>query len=99
MRVRAPGDGAPPPDSIDRADAVDETAPADEVAPGEAIAGVEPLAPADAPGAADPISAVARRLRAGEINAREALDLIIDDVVERQIGRAVADRRAMAAEL
>ena len=42
---------------------------------------------------------VARRLRAGEITAKQAVELLIDDVIARQVGRALADRQTLAAEL
>jgi hypothetical protein len=108
MRVKGPGDGAPPissPDPIGEADAAARTEAADavdgvsKVDAGAPVDRAAPVAATSSAKAADPITEVARRLRAGEITAQQALDLIIDDVVERQVGRAVADRRALAAEL
>ncbi len=96
MRVKAPGGGAPP---------IDETAPAtgptaaDGVAAPKGTEGVAPARAAEGPAAGDPVADVARRLRSGDLTAREAVELLIDDAVARQVGRATADREALAREL
>ena len=84
MRIKGPGDGPRPPDAVDEAapvDGVDETAPAEEVASVGGPGG---------PNRNDPIGRIAERLRAGEIDADEAVELLIDDAVERQLGAAAS---------
>ena len=85
MRIKGPGDGPRPPDAVDEAapvDGVDEAAPTETGAVGRVGGPGEPTA-------TDPIAVVARRLRDGEISADEALELLIDDTIERQMGGAV----------
>ncbi len=99
MRIKGPGGGAPPVDQ-----ASETTGPAAPTAPDGVAAptGVSEVAPAAAPeaaGAADPVGDVARRLRDGEISPQQAVELLIDDAVERQVGGALADRREVAREL
>jgi hypothetical protein len=82
MRIKGPGDGPRPTDAVDEAapvDGVDETAPAET----EAVARVGGTG---GPGGADPIGQVAARLRAGEITSDQAVELLIDDAITRQIG-------------
>ena len=45
------------------------------------------------------IAYVAGRLRAGEMSAQQAVEMLIDDVVERQVGGVTAEHAAMATEL
>jgi len=95
-RVKGPGagDGAPPVESIDGVDApesIDRVAPA---AP-EAVSGVTGAGAA----ALDPIAQVAARLRAGEISVDQAVELLIDDAVERQVAGATAGSPKLAQEL
>jgi hypothetical protein len=85
MRIKGPGDGVRPPDAVDEAgevEGVDESAPAETGA-------VSRVGGTGGPGGTDPIAQVAARLRAGEISADEALELIIDDTISRQLGGAV----------
>ena len=85
MRIKGPGDGVRPPDAVDEAgevEGVDDTAPAETGA-------VARVGGTGGPTGSDPIAAVAARLRAGEISADEALELIIDDTIDRQLGGAV----------
>ena len=111
MREKGPGDGARPispasetvaaagvesASAIEEAEAVERVEDAAPAAGAEAVSAVAAVAGA---GAADPVAAIAARLRAGEITPRQALDLIIDDVVARQVGRAVGEKSALAAEL
>jgi hypothetical protein len=86
--------GGPPP--VDRTSAVD---PTDSVRAPEATKPVEPAQPAERAGALDPVARVAARLRAGEIGADEAVELLIDDAVERQLGKAIADKPELAQKL
>ena len=73
--------------------------PTPSTKPGE-VEGVDEAAPAETgavarvggtsgPGGSDPIGEVAARLRAGEISSDEALELLIDDTIARQLGGAV----------
>lgn len=86
MRIKGPGDGPRPPDAVDEAapvDAVDETGPAETGA-------VSRVGGPGGPDSSDPIGRIAARLRAGEIDADEALELLIDDAVGRQLGAAAS---------
>lgn len=85
MRIKGPGDGPRPPDAVGETGAVegvDETAPAETGAVGRVGGPGGPDAP-------DAIARVAERLRAGEITADEAVELLIDDAIGRQMGGAV----------
>ena len=96
MRIKPPSGGAAPPTPVSPATSASEVAStrsaaaASEVAPTSAVAGS---------GATEPVAEVARRLRAGELSAREAVELLIDDAVDRQIGRALEDRSELKREL
>lgn len=87
MRIKGPGDGPRPPDAVDEAAPVEGV---DEAAPAETGA-VARVGGTGGPGGADPIGQVAARLRAGEISADEALELIIDDTIARQMGAVSKD--------
>jgi len=90
MRIKGPGDGPRPPDAVDEAapvEGVDEAAPAET----GAVARVGGTGGPTGPGGIDPIAQVAQRLRAGEISADEALELIIDDTIARQMGAVSKD--------
>jgi hypothetical protein len=93
MRVKPPSGGPSP---VDQAR---EIGGPERAAPPESSGAVAPAAPTGATSGADPVADVARRLRAGEISPREAVELLIDDAVERQVGGALADREGLAAEL
>ena len=95
MRVKAPGDGPPPLPAIDATGAAEAAARADSVAEVAPLTGVRPTGAAEA----DPIVEVARRLKAGEISAADAVALLIDEVVQRQTEPLGGDRRALADEL
>ena len=87
MRIKGPGpgDGPRPPGEVDeaeRVEGVDEAAPAETGAVGR-VGGT------GGPGGSDPIAQVAARLRAGEISSDEALELLIEDTIQRQMGGAV----------
>ena len=98
MRVKPPGEGAPP-GGVDRAEEVGSTDAAPAAATSSPVSSIDAAAPASATSPTDPVGDVARRLRAGEISARDALELLIDDVIARQVGRAVGDKQALAADL
>lgn len=87
MRIKGPGDGPRPPDAVDEAAPVEGV---EEAAPAETGA-VARVGGTGGPGGADPIGQVAARLRAGEISADEALELIIDDTIARQMGAVSKD--------
>lgn len=87
MRIKGPGDGPRPPDAVDEAAPVEGV---DEAAPAETGA-VARVGGTGGPGGTDPIAQVAARLRAGEISADEALELIIDDTIARQMGAVSKD--------
>ncbi|MDB4968166.1 MAG: hypothetical protein JWN44_3855 [Myxococcales bacterium] len=85
MRIKGPGDGPRPTDAVDEAapiDGVDETAAAETGAVGR-VGGT------GGTGGTDPIAQVAARLRAGEITSDQAVDLLIEDAIGRQMGGAV----------
>jgi hypothetical protein len=85
MRIKGPGDGPRPTDAVDEAapvEGVDEAAPAETGAVGR-VGGT------GGPTGSDPVAQVAARLRAGEISSDEALELLIDDTIARQMGGAV----------
>jgi len=85
MRIKGPGDGPRPTDAVDEAgevEGVDEAAPAETGAVGR-VGGTS------GPGGTDPIAEVAARLRAGEITSDQAVELLIDDAIQRQLGGAV----------
>ncbi len=87
MRIKGPGDGPRPPDAVDEAAPVEGV---DEAAPAETGA-VARVGGTGGPTGTDPIAQVAARLRAGEISADEALELIIDDTIARQMGAVGKD--------
>ena len=95
MRIKGPGGSTP----------VDETAPIDETsavgagAPASSVEGATAATGAAAAKLADAISAVAAKLRAGEINVDQAVDLLIDDAIERQVGRATDASRELEPKL
>lgn len=82
MRIKGPGDGPRPPDAVDEAGEVEGV---DEAAPAETGA-VSRVGGTGGPTGSDPIAQVAARLRAGEISADEALELLIEDTIQRQLG-------------
>ncbi len=80
-RIKGPGDGPPKVGEVDSTDGVDEIAPSQS----------EPVGAPTATNAApltDPVAKITERLRAGEISVDQAVDLLIDDAVERQVGAA-----------
>jgi hypothetical protein len=96
MRVKPTSGGPSPIDPTQGAERVDGAAPVEQ---GGAVAGVAPTEAAAGAAPADVVSQVARRLREGEISAGEAVELLIDDAVQRQVGRVTSDREALAGEL
>ena len=86
MRIKGPGDGPRPPDAVDEAGAVEGV---DEAAPAETGA-VARVGGTGGPTGSDPVAQVAARLRAGEISADEALEMLIEDTIQRQMGGTVS---------
>jgi hypothetical protein len=85
MRIKGPGDGPRPTDAVDEASEIESV---DEAAPSETGA-VARVGGTGGPGGVDPVAEVAARLRAGEITSDQALELLIDDAIQRQLGGAV----------
>jgi hypothetical protein len=83
MRIKGPGDGPRAPDAVDEAGEVEA---ADAAAATDAVSAV---GGPSGPGGADPIGEIAARFRAGDITSQEAVDLLIDDAIQRQMGGVV----------
>jgi hypothetical protein len=96
MRVKPTGGGAPP---VDPAAETTGPAAASGIEGAGSVGEVAQAAGARAAGATDPVADIARRLGAGEISPQEAVELLIDDAVRRQVGQATADRERLAGEL
>ncbi len=86
MRIKGPGDGPRPPDAVDEANAIDGV---DEAAPAETTGAVTSIGATGGAGGVDPIGEVAARLRAGEITSEQAVELLIEDAISRQLGGAL----------
>jgi hypothetical protein len=97
MRIKGPTNGAQPPGSVEDTGAVERTDGVEELAPAEAPI-VEGTAPAgDA--MAEVVGRVAARLRSGELTVEQAVELLIDDAIERQVGRAVESAADLEPQL
>lgn len=96
MRVKPTGGGAPP---VDRSSEATGPTATDGIAGAAAPTEVTSTAATGSASGADPVSDVARRLRDGEISPREAVELLIDDAVKRQVGQAIGSRARLAGEL
>jgi hypothetical protein len=95
-RIKGPGDGPPRIGETDAIDAPDAVAGPDATEAPSAVAGPQ------AARATDPTDAVARvaaRLKSGEIDVDRAVELLIDDAIERQVGRAVDANASLAPKL
>src|SRR4051812_47683056 len=86
MRIKGPGEGPRPTDAVDDASAVEGPQSVDEAAPADTAAPVGRVGAAGGAVATDPIGQVAARLRAGEITSEQAVDLLIEDALGRQLG-------------
>lgn len=87
MRIKGPGDGPRPPDAVDEAAPVEGV---DEAAAAESGA-VARVGGTGGPTGTDAVAEVAARLRAGEITTDEALELLIDDTIAKQMGAVSKD--------
>jgi hypothetical protein len=94
-RVKGPGEGPPPASPVDESREIDGV---DSVAPSE-VAPVSSPQRGSQSGAPDPIAQVAARLRAGEIGVDKAVELLIDDAIHRQVGRASASGKELEKQL
>ena len=97
MRIKGTSGDVPPVDEAGSA------APAEGARSVEGGAGAQRVGTVDGASSiesgGDLIGEVSRRLKDGEITAREAVELLIDDAVERQVGRVTTDRDKLADEL
>lgn len=99
MRVKPPGaadDGPPPIEEVGEAEpaaATTATGAVDRAQATTAAMRTGGSAPADA------VTEIARRIKAGELSAGEAVELLIDEVVRQGPGAALGDRQALADEL
>jgi hypothetical protein len=80
--------------------------PASRVDAPEGAGEVAPTAPAQVDGAGgptkaalDPIAQVAEALRAGDITVEQAVERLIDDAIQRQVGHATQDRPELERRL
>src|SRR3954451_22927687 len=93
MKIKGPNGNTP----IGEIDPIGEV---DSVGNVEAPESVEAPAAAQGTGAADAVTQVAAQLRAGQITVDQAVDRLIDDAIERQLGhQAPADLAALAPKL
>ena len=95
MKIKGPTNGATPVDGVSEVEGADGVG---GIAPAEAPAVTGPSA-AGSTAPTDEVGKVAARLRAGEITVDQAVELLIDDAVERQIGRATAEAKELEPKL
>jgi hypothetical protein len=98
-RIKGPSapSGGPPP--VDETSAVDATEGVREPDAADAPSGVSGPEAARATDAPDAVAQVAAQLRAGEIGVDQAVELLIEDAIQRQVGRAVDGRTELAPQL
>lgn len=101
MRIKNSGraGGTPPIDDAEETQKAESATPTSSLDRSRATSSIGSTGAVHDPRAASLASDVTRRLRAGEITPREAVELLIDDAVGRQVGRLTADRATLAAEL
>jgi hypothetical protein len=80
---------------VDRTAGVGPAAPA---GPGK-VEGARRTEAAARAGKLDAVGEVARRLRAGEVTVEQAVDLLIEDAIARQVGRAMKGRHDLEGRL
>jgi hypothetical protein len=93
MRVKGPRG----PDGTPKVDEIDSPSGTREV--GEVGGEYARVEPSKAALPSDTVSRVAARLRAGEITVDQAVDILVEDVVERQVGLAVESAKALGPML
>ena len=101
VKGAAPSGPSRPASRVERTRTVDGVRRVTEIEPErvhgpEAASGVTPSGRAQA---TDVVGRVAASLRSGELTVRQAVASLIEDAIERQVGRALADRPALAREL
>jgi hypothetical protein len=94
-RIKGPGDKPP----VDPTDAVGATDATGEVKPGGEAPRVGATQSARSADATDAIGRVAAQLKAGEITVDQAVEALIEDAIDRQVGRAVDAGRNIESEL
>jgi hypothetical protein len=87
------------PRSVDATKPVDPTAAVDALEGVEATASVQALDSAKAVRGSDAVSEVAALLRAGQLTVDQAVDRLIDDAVNKQVGRAIEPGSEVEARL
>lgn len=92
-RIKGPSDGPRPVGESDAIAELGDAASVDGVSKAEAPSSSTPSS------ALDPVSQVAARLRAGEIDVDQAIELLIDDAVRRQVGLATESARELEQRL
>ncbi len=85
MRIKGPGDGPRAPDAVDEAGEIE----APDAATPAATDAVSSVGGTSGSGGADPINEIAARFRSGEISTEQAVDLLIEDAIQRQLGGVV----------
>ncbi len=83
MRIKGPTNGAPPVAGVDE---VGEVAGSDGATSTGAVGSSAPVGQAGAAGPVDAVAEVAAQLRAGQISVDQAVDRLIDDAIQRQLG-------------
>ena len=99
MRVKPTGGGPPPVEQPSESTAATGATAVDGATGAGGPSEISSTAATGSAHAADSVSEVARRLRTGEISPREAVELLIDDAVRRQVGPALGTRTRLANEL
>jgi hypothetical protein len=89
MRIKGPGNGAPPvdgPESVDPTDEVKLVGETEATAASTEVSGPAAVGQTGAAGSVDAVGQVAAQLRAGEITVDQAVERLIDDAIRRQLG-------------
>ena len=95
-RIKGPSGGPPPVDEAGAVDAPEGVREPDAADAPSAVGGTEAARSTDA---TDAVSQVAAQLRSGEIGVDQAVELLIEDAIQRQVGRAVEGGADLAPQL